>query len=209
MEYTIKRSHRKTLAISIVDGQVIVRAPLHLDFQTIEKAIKSKESWIQDKLNLYHPTGINISSTSLRVYGEYKELELEHGDTFSVTINDKIKVSLPKNHKKETIEKKIEDFLKKELEVYLDYKVSYYANLLGIKKPSYIIRRYKRIYGRCNQKGELAFNLYLFHEPFSFIDYVVLHECAHILEFNHSKSFYNIIKKHMPNYKEIIRLSKI
>ena len=41
-----------------------------------------------------------------------------------------------------------------------------------------------------------------------FIEYVVLHECAHILEFNHSRKFYDLIKQFMPDYKDVMKLAK-
>ena len=83
--------------------------------------------------------------------------------------------------------------------------INNYAKALKIKTPSYIIRKYKRIHGRCLSNGELAFNTLLYEHSLEFIDYVVLHECAHLIEFNHSKKFYNIIETQLPDYKEIIQ----
>lgn len=208
MEYTIKRTGRKTLAISIVSGEIIVRAPFHVPLAVIETFIKEKESWIKEKVSLYKPVGVDLSKKTLRYYGKEITLQLFHASKFQVEINDVIAVYFPRNTQKETLEKKIEDRFKENLERYIDIKVSHYAKLLNIEKPPFKIRRYKRIHGRCSSRGELAFNLYLFHESFDFIDYVVLHECAHLIEFNHSSKFYELIEAHMPNYKEIIRLNK-
>lgn len=209
MEYIVKRTNRKTLAISIVDGNVIVRAPKNLNDQIIERAVLDKKDWINSKLKAYRPVGIDLSHKTVRVYGKTIPLHLKKGQRFTVTLSDSLEVTHSKRLKKETIEKRIEDSFKEELHAYIDQKLTQVAKDLNIEKPPFIIRRYKRIYGRCNAKGELAFNLYLYEEAYPFIDYVILHECAHILEFNHSRAFYAIIEKHMPNYKEIIRLSKL
>lgn len=209
MEYTIKRTNRKTLAISIVDGEVIIRSPKNLSQNIIDEFVKAKASWIKEKVESYRPKGVDLQKDTLRVFGETKALNIYQASSFSMKMNESINVFTRNISNLEKLEKKIEDAFKNPLEKYIDKRVTYYANLLKIDIPPFKIRRYKRMYGRCNQKGELAFNLYLFHESYDFIDYVVLHECAHILEFNHSKAFYNIIERHMPNYKEIIRLNKL
>lgn len=209
MKYTIKRSSRKTLAISIVDGKVIVRAPYHVPMTLIESFVEEKKTWIESKLNSYRPVSFNMDQSSLRLFGEIYPLEFKVASKFNVKIDSSIVITHTKNMSEDKIIAKIEDYFKKILYKYIDDKVSYYADKLGIEKPPFKIRRYKRLHGRCNNRGELAFNLYLYHDRLDFIDYVVLHECAHILEFNHSKAFYAIIEKHMPNYKEIIALNKI
>ena len=209
MEYIVKRTNRKTLAISIVDGEVIVRAPKNISDDIIKIALIDKQDWIQRKLKSYRPMGVDITQDTMRVYGQNIPLNLIEGKRFKISLKDSLTLTTPKRLKKETIEKRIEDSFKDELHTYIDQKVKAYAKLLNIEKPPFIIRRYKQLYGRCNSKGELAFNLYLYEESKDFIDYVVLHECAHILEFNHSRAFYDIIEAHMPNYKDIIHLSKL
>ncbi len=209
MIYTIKRTNRKTLAISIVDGQVIVRSPLYLQDKIINDFVLSKQSWIEEKLLSYKAPGIKLNQMKLRYYGQNLSMEVIEAKKFELIISDTIKIYRPKTMQDERLIYHVETALKRDLFQYLDKKVEYYANLLGIEKPPFTIRRYKRMYGRCNKKGELGFNLYLFHDMPRFINYVVLHECAHILEFNHSARFYAIIERFMPDYKQVIALNKL
>lgn len=208
MEYIVKRSHRKTIQIAIRDGLVIVNAPHMLSQKAIDAIVLSKKEWIKKKLDLYRPSGIDLRKTSFFYYGKEVPIHLSHTKQTTIHLDESLQVGVKETDELEKIQTKIENSLKAELYDYLDQRVEMYADKLKIKKPPFKIRRYKRMHGRCSQNGELAFNLYLFHEHPDFIDYVVLHECAHILEFNHSAKFYAIIKAHMPNYKDIIALSK-
>lgn len=205
MQYKITRTNRKTLAIHIKDGEVIVRSPLKLDEKIIHRFVLEKETWIKSKLEDYVQTGLNLNKQELNYFGEIREIKLIDAKEFKVDIKDKIYIYRPKHLKDETIIKRTEDYFKDILDKYINRRLDYYAKVLRIEKPPYIIRRYKRMHGRCSRKGDLAFNLYLYHYDYKFIDYVILHECAHLFEFNHSKAFYAIIEKHMPKYKEIIK----
>ena len=52
-------------------------------------------------------------------------------------------------------------------------------------------------------KNQITLNLQLIHYDEKFIEYVVLHEYAHLIQPNHSKAFYHVIEKYMPDYKKI------
>lgn len=209
MKYTLKRTKRKSLAISIVDGEVIVRAPLFMNEMIIKRFVQEKQEWIQSKVAAYRPKGLDLLSGKMRLYGNDVFITVHDHEAFKFVNEGNVLVFKPQSWGMARTVKEIEAVLRQDLNLYIDQRLDHYSKLLGIKKPPYIIRRYKRIYGRCNNRNELAFNLYLYHEHHDFIDYVILHECAHIIEFNHSQSFYNIIEKHMPHYKEVIRLSKV
>lgn len=210
MKIEVRKTNRKTVAISIVDGKVIARAPKYMSDAQILTFVETKRDWIEEKLKEYVPLGIDVDTMDyVRVYGSYLKLKIVDSPNFSVNYNDEeLIVHADYKLKPEQLNKMIEDSFKKDLLDYLDQKVSDYAQKLQIKTPPFKVRRYKRLYGRCSNKHELAFNLYLFQESYNFIDYVVLHECAHILEFNHSSKFYNIIKQHMPDYKLVIAANK-
>lgn len=208
MNYEIIRSRRKTLVIQIRDGKVLVRAPYFLSNQIIDDFVMSRTSWIQEKMNAYQPMGVDLSKSTIRIFGNVYELVLKEDKKDHIQLLDKLYVhyQVPLNEQK--VVDMIERYLKNQLLHYLDVRIPYYANQLGIKTPPYKVRKYKRIYGRCSSKHELAFNTYLFHYDTRFIDYVVLHECAHILEFNHSNRFYEIVASVMPNYKENIKAGR-
>ena len=77
---------------------------------------------------------------------------------------------------------------------------------MDVKPTSVKINSAKKRYGSCSGKNSLNFSLYLMDKDERFIDYVVVHELAHIKHHNHSKDFYNFIAEFMPDYKERMKL---
>ena len=210
MNFTVKKSNRKTISLIVRDGAVLVRAPHHVNQDTIEQFVKSKQDWIQKKLLEYRPMGFDLNRDAvIRIFGNSKSLTVIQSSTFKIEESDKtITIYKPNSMS----DKKVEDYFdlhfRHKLEAFIQPRLDYYCKALNIKKPPFMIRRYQRLYGRCSSKGDLAFNLYMYHDTFDFINYVILHECAHLIEFNHSKRFYAVIESIMPNYKDIIALNK-
>jgi predicted metal-dependent hydrolase len=207
MNYTLKRSNRKTLALQILDGQLIVRAPINMPQSTIDAFINKKDAWIKKRLNSYIPIGIDLKKSEVYIFGELVNINLYTSKTFSVVLNDSLNIYMKAHSDLAQVALQVEDSLKKILMVKLEVMVKEVASLMQIKTPPFKVRRYKRIYGRCSSQGELAFNTYLFHERPEFIYAVVVHECAHLLEFNHSQNFYAIVESLLPNYRTLIRLN--
>ena len=203
------RSNRKTLAIQILDGKVIVRAPLKMSQATIDGFVNQKQAWINKRLSAYTPVGFDLKHRKeVYIFGELKAVVLKEGLRFSVQEGEVISITKPKVMSLETTYKKVETYFKDRLITYLDVFVKETASIMNIKTPPFKVRRYKRIYGRCSSKHELAFNTYLFHESPEFIKAVVVHECAHIKVFDHSKQFYDLVLSSMPNYRSVIRSNK-
>lgn len=79
-------------------------------------------------------------------------------------------------------------------------RVAYYASLLGISYGRITIRKQITKWGSCSAAGNLNFNCLLIKMPPQVLDAVVVHELCHILEMNHSKSFYRRINQIYPEY---------
>jgi len=87
-------------------------------------------------------------------------------------------------------------------------KVEHYARLMGVKPASVKITSAQSRFGSCSGKNGLCFSYILMRFPEEAIDYVVVHELAHIKHHNHSKSFYTLVGKYMPDYKAREKLLK-
>lgn len=83
----------------------------------------------------------------------------------------------------------------------LPQRVRYFSQLTGLYPTSVKITAAKSRFGSCSVKNGICFSLYLMQYPPEAIDYVVLHELAHIKHHNHSAAFYLLIEKYMPDYK--------
>ncbi len=87
-------------------------------------------------------------------------------------------------------------------------KTESYSKIMGLKYQKIRITSAKTRFGSCSSKGNISYSYRLMMYPEAAIDYVVVHELAHLLEMNHSKAFYKIIEKYLPDYKERRKLLK-
>ena len=86
--------------------------------------------------------------------------------------------------------------------------MAHYAAIMGVVPTGIKITSAKTRFGSCSSKNSLCFSLYLMAYPDRAIDYVVVHELAHIRQKNHSPAFYAEVAKVMPDYKERVKLLK-
>lgn len=98
--------------------------------------------------------------------------------------------------------------LREEAREYLTAKTEEYSKKMDLKYGRITITSAKTRYGSCSSKGNISYSYRLMLRPRYAIDYVVVHELAHLREMNHSKKFYEIISSVMPDYKERIKLLK-
>lgn len=96
--------------------------------------------------------------------------------------------------------------LKKEAHIYLKEKTKYYADIMGLKYGRITITGAKTRFGSCSSNGNISYSYRLMLCPAPAREYVVVHELAHLVEMNHSKRFYAIIEKILPDYKERKRM---
>ena len=83
-------------------------------------------------------------------------------------------------------------------------RVEYFSRLTGLKPTGLRITSARTRFGSCSGQNSLNFSLYLMLYSEGAVDYVVLHELAHIKYKNHSREFYAFIEKYMQNYREYV-----
>lgn len=100
------------------------------------------------------------------------------------------------------------DLLKKKALAVIPAKVEHYSKIMELYPKEVKIGRAKGRFGSCSSKGNLNFSCYLMLYPEEAIDYVVVHELAHLKCRGHDHRFYNLVAKYMPDYKEREKLLK-
>lgn len=92
--------------------------------------------------------------------------------------------------------------LRKQAKTVLPQKLAYYANLMGVTPTRLTVTGAKTRFGSCSAKNAIAFSFFLMQYPEEAVDYVVVHELAHIRHHDHSPAFWAEVEKWMPDYKE-------
>lgn len=102
----------------------------------------------------------------------------------------------------------LDKFYKEEAKKLIPPMVEKYANIMNLYPNSIKFRKNKRTWGSCNYRNDLNFNTLLVKFPIDLIEYVVIHELAHIKQKNHSKKFWDLVEEFCPDYKEKVRVFK-
>lgn len=108
---------------------------------------------------------------------------------------------------RELDDKKIQQALKRfyyrQCKTLVEKRVRFYQDYFKMKPRSITISDSKTTWGTCDSKMQLTFNWRLAMAPLHVIDYVVVHEMCHMVHLNHDRSFWRLVGKIMPNYKEM------
>lgn len=95
------------------------------------------------------------------------------------------------------------DFYKASAMAYLPKRVAHYSAMMGLLPSELRFRRMKSQWGNCNSKRVVTFNTLLMQLSPECIDYVVVHELAHLRHMNHSRAFHALVERHCPDSKAI------
>lgn len=104
-------------------------------------------------------------------------------------------------------EKRIQE-LRALAEVEIPRRVEFFAKQMGVQPTGIKITSAKTRFGSCSAKDSLCFSWRLMLYPPEAIDYVVVHELAHIKEKNHAPAFYKVVASVLPDYKAREKLLK-
>lgn len=101
-----------------------------------------------------------------------------------------------------------DNFYKEKAKEFIPKLVDKYSKQMNLYPTKLKYRKNKRTWGSCNYKNELNFNIFLMKFPVEQIEYVVIHELAHIKHKNHSKKFWLLVEKYCYDYKQREKIFK-
>ena len=210
LNYELVRSKIKNMYILIRNGKVIVKAPNNISENRIKDFINSKEDWINKKLKEFEKKSFKeksyVSGEVFKVLGNDYILNIEYGDFEKASVNmdnGYINIFVSENYEIEKIKELIEKMYYKVALMIVDKSVKMWKSILKIAPDVVVIKKLKTAWGKCNSKRKITINPDLMKYDQRVIDYVVLHEFCHLRYMNHSKDFWNMVGKFMPDYKDL------
>ena len=214
IEYELIYSRRKTLGIHVYpDTSVIVRAPVGSQLGQIEEIVRRRGGWIlkqQRKFESAPPKKVlprrYVSGEDNRFLGRQYRLKVMQDEVERAQIaGGDLVVYARDPEDRERVRRLLDKWYRREAErVFAERLAACYprAQALGIPLPPLKIRDMKTRWGSCSSKGNVTLNLKLIQLPTDLIDYVILHELCHLKELNHSRRFYALMDRVLPDWQE-------
>lgn len=198
------RSRRKTIAILIQrDGKVIVRAPLRASLKAINAFVESKSAWIIEKKALaaqYVPAPARQFTNGEKFWllGKHIPLRIVDGQRAALRLGEEFLLARKAQpHARGFFER----WYKAQALGVLSERVNLFAVQHGFRYEKLRISSARTRWGSCSSRGTLSFSWRLVMAPPEVIDYVVIHELAHLRVKNHSPAFWAEVARLMPGYK--------
>ena len=210
----ISESFRKSIEIKIENAKLTLRCPFRTSDEKLLNFLNKKKNWINNKLNIQLKNIdliYNRKRKDIYLYlGVEKKLKLEHSYHHSI-INFKTNIIYKDaSFFQKQIRKNLINWYKLSAKNFLSARIKKISSKFGIFFNEVVIKEYKSKWGLCYfEKKKICLNWKLIMAPISVIDYVIIHELCHLIEPNHSKSFWQEIYKLKKDYKnDILWLKK-
>jgi hypothetical protein len=198
------RARRRTISIQVrPDGQVVVRAPLRVAEKVVRAFVESKAGWIERKkaeAARRAPAAVKQFREGERflLLGREIPLRVVEHQRVALILADEFILSQKALPKAADI---FEKWYKVRALDVLTERVQWYAALHGFETGRIRITSARTRWGSCSSTGTLSFTWRLVMAPLDVVDYVVIHELAHLKVKNHSKIFWDGVAALMPDYK--------
>ncbi|MDR2599308.1 MAG: M48 family metallopeptidase [Oscillospiraceae bacterium] len=206
IDYTLIRAKRRTVALYVRDGEAIVRAPLRMPKSRIDAFVLSKEKWVLEELRKSKIRAEQLANFELN----YNDEILYRGKNYKITacVNNQNSVDdyaqrffIPQDLSTEKIKATVIKIYRKLAKQHLTERLEHFQSLMGVSVTTFRISSAKKRWGSMSSKKGVSFSWLLIMADDDMIDYVVVHELAHIIEMNHSVQFWEIVQNILPDYK--------
>jgi len=202
------RKRRKTLSLRIKeDGGVVLSVPYHTPKGEIEKFIKEKKSWVIKKVtekdrSIKETQKAFIPGEKFLYLGESYPLEIRESDHREPSLKLSFgKFILGQDHIEEARDLFVR-WYKGEAKETIARRVDYYSHRMHLSPKGIRITSAQSRWGSCSRDNRLSFSWRMIMAPLNVIDYILIHELAHIKEKNHSGRFWNYMESFLPDYRK-------
>jgi len=194
--------------IQIKAGSVIVRTNANTSTNEIRTLISKKSGWIKRHLKTFQEKEarkkLSEGGTVYFLGHSYRVVLVDSTaqEKPGVRLTDtRCIITADKNSTEEMLAKSMDLFYKEHAIKAITPLVQQWSQTMRLTPSKIGYRRAKTRWGSCSVQNNLSFNIYLAKLPKAVIEYVVVHELAHIRHKNHSSEFWKTIEKHLPEYK--------
>lgn len=205
LTYTIIYSQRKTLGLSVErDRSVVVRAPHGTGEDVIKRAVEAKRLWIYTKVNHAQKYPVQarrkefVSGEALLYLGRNYRLEITDEAVDGVQFHSGFRMARDDCSRAGQL---LKAWYIERAHAKLPPRIAQFASALGVAYERVLVSEMRARWASCTPKNNLNFNWRIMRAPIPVIDYLIVHELAHLLEPNHTPRFWNIVAIQVPRYE--------
>ncbi len=210
LDYILIQARRRDVLLKALPGrETRVYAPAAMRLKEIDDMVREKmpeliamHQRLEKELaenRLLHPV---TPGSKICVEGQALELELLRGEKTSLKpAEGRCILRLKEPESEDAVRHALKQALSRLALERIRSHLEHYAPLLGVTYGRVAIRDQKSRWGSCSAKHNLNFNWKLIMAPPQALEYVVIHELCHLIEFNHSARFWRLVESHMPEYE--------
>ncbi len=211
LNITFKRKVVKNISIKIKSNQeIILTYPTFISKAKALEFLKSKKSWIEKKLSSLPKKLDLVDGDRVSYLGFEYQLKVIKSKKNKAYIEDNFFMIECENLDDFKLKEKIlKEFYRQKAKEIFPKLLATWENITNQKVQRLTIRDSKTRWGSCNtKKAYINLSLHLVKKPLDAIEYVILHEIAHLTHPNHSKEFYGHIEKFMSDFREREKMLK-
>jgi len=203
----IKHVH---LSVHPPDGRVTLVAPRNTRLEVARAYAISKLGWIREQQSRLRAQAREtprafVERESHYLWGRRHLLAVRHAEAKPVVKLDhkRITLTVRPGSPKTKRERVIHEWHKSLLHGVIPGLIKKWEPRLGVKVTGYFLQRMKTKWGGCNHRaGHIRLNTELVKKPKDLLEYVIVHEMAHLLAPNHGDRFVAILDEHYPTWRD-------
>lgn len=195
------RARHVSVRICPTRREAIATAPSARHLKRAVAFAAERVSWIAHELSRL-PQGVTLlPGAEAPLRGVMHELVYEHGRSAPRIVAGETPRLVAPSPDVALFEARLLRFFKNEARNDLAERVAAHAATLGVKPARIQVKELRSRWGSCSADGVLAFSWRVILAPPFVLDYLAAHEVAHLREMNHSRRFWALVKKCMPDYE--------
>jgi predicted metal-dependent hydrolase len=209
VEYELRRSPDATEPRIDVDIHGVTVVVPEADEADPEELLEENAVWVVAKKEQYETYREKMPEREFEegavfpYLGEEREVVVERRPSSSVTADT---LRLAEHHVENTsIKRALETLYRRKARERFEERAADFAKRMGVEYERIEVRNQRTKWGSCSTTGTLGLNWRLMMAPAEIVDYIVIHEVAHLRESNHTETFWSLVGEHDPDYEEHAR----
>ncbi|MBV8469440.1 MAG: M48 family metallopeptidase [Burkholderiaceae bacterium] len=224
--YELRRARRRSIGFTVTDQGLRVSAPKWIAHVDIERALQQKSDWIVRKLReqqervqrmraarvvwadgcevpyLGSPLRVRLDASLIQpLSGRRRAAQVTVLQDVDANEQPCLRLGLPPDAAAEQICAAVQGWLQRQALRLFEIRCLHYAVQMDVQMSSLRLSSAQGRWGSASASGAIRLNWRLIHMPMSVIDYVVVHELAHLREMNHSARFWAIVEDALPDFE--------